>query len=363
MSYRNTYIDINLDNFIYNINIFNKDKYLIAAIKANGYGLDDYFLANTLIESNVLYLAVSSLDEAMSLINKGISGPIMILGYVDSRDIDIIRKYDITLVTTSYKWVKDNCHLLDGIKIHIKINTGMNRLGLNSLLEINDSIKLLNKSNIEGIFTHLSSSDIIDSEDTNRQYQLFKDYLDNIDYQFKYIHISNTDGYIINDDICNTVRIGKGLLGLSSTIKGLKPVVSLYTHVVNCQYLKKGTKISYGGNYILDKDSYVITLPIGYADGLNRKHTLHDVYIDGEYGKIIGNICMDLCMVMTDRPYDINQRVELFGHNISIEEFACRIDTIVYEILVLLSQRLNRYYYKGNDKYELLYINKRDKYE
>ena len=357
MHYRESYIDINLNNVEDNINLIknktNKD--FIAVIKANGYGLGDLELAKIAIKCKAIYLAVSSLDEAISLRNKGIIHPILILGYVDKDNINLVRQYNFTIITSSIMWVKEVKDYIKDIKIHIKINTGMNRLGLNNINELKETLILFNQANIEGIFTHFTSSDDKDNTNNDKQYNIFKEYIKYNNINYKYIHITNTDGSYINYELCNSIRIGIGILGYSSTITELKPSISLKSKVINCHKVKENETISYNKTYKLDKDEYIITLPIGYADGVLRQHQNHKVYINGEYGTIVGRICMDMMMVKVNKEYELMTEVELFGEHISLNEYANRINTIPYEILVLLSERLvKKYSYNNELIYEII---------
>ena len=357
MHYRESYIDINLNNIEYNINTIrnNSNKLFIAVIKANGYGLGDLELAKIAIKCNAIYLAVSSLDEAISLRDKGVEHPILILGYVDVSNLNLVREYKFTIVTSSIKWVREASNYIKDINVHIKINTGMNRLGLNNIEELKETLVLFKDSNIEGIFTHLTSSDEPNIESNYNQYKLFKEYVEYNNINYKYIHISNTDACCNKEyDICNCVRVGLGMLGYSSVVNNLRPSISLKSKVINCHKVLKGHTISYSKTYELKDNEYIITLPIGYADGVIRAHQNKEVYINGELGIIVGRICMDMLMVKVNKEYPLMTEVELFGNHISLYDFANRVNTIPYEILVLLSERLvKKYLYNDQVIYEI----------
>jgi len=353
--HRSTYLEVNLDKYRENIRYFkNKsDKKIMAVIKANGYGLIDYCLAEILREEGIDYFCVSSLDEALRLREKGFKEEILILGYIDINDLDIVRSNNLSMVTIS----KDYCEKanLKDIKIHLKINTGMNRLGIN-LEDCKEVLDLLiNKSaNVEGVMSHFTSADF-DLTQTSKQYNLFKEVVKKLDYNFKYVHISATDGSIINeDDICNYQRVGIGLLGYSGQKADLKPILGLYSRVSMVKTVNKGETVSYGCHFTSDGTGYILTVPIGYSDGFYRSNTGKEVYVDGEIGTIVGSICMDQLMIHTNNYHKEGSLVELFGEHIDINKRAQELNTINYELITILSERITRVYIKDNQLYRLV---------
>ena len=208
------------------------------------------------------------------------------------------------------------------------------------------NILLAQNAKVEGVMSHLSSADC-DTDYTNKQYALFKQAIEEMNYDFKYIHISSTDGSIIlHDDICNYERIGLGLLGYSSYHTNLLPCVSLKSEVINVKQIEKGETVSYGRHFVSDGSGYILTIPLGYADGFYRSNTGKKVYIGGEYGTIVGSICMDQMMIHTDKYYKVGSVVELIGEHISAKDRAKELNTITYELLTSLSERLTRVYLK-----------------
>lgn len=346
---RDSYIKINIDNYRYNINYLrNKtNKQMIGIIKANGYGAIDYKCASLLQKEGVKIFGVSSLSEALSLRKHGFKEEILILGYVNLAYLNIILKNDLSITTVSETFVKELVKKeIKGLKVHLKIDTGMNRIGLFDE-EAKECLKLLKEKGalVEGIFTHYASSDEKDEEFTKRQYERFLKTVKSLDHDFKYIHTANTDASInFKDEISTHVRCGLGLLGYSSFKSDLRPCVSLYTTIVNLKRVKKGEGISYGQTYHLDKDAYIATLPIGYADGILRANKGRKVYVNGRYYPIVGNICMDQMMIEVDENCHLFDEVEIFGEHINIEEMAKDLGTISYEILTSLSDRLTREY-------------------
>ena len=348
--YRNSYVEIDLDKIKYNAEFFiqKTHKKIIGVVKANGYGSVDYMEISALKKAGVDFFAVSSLDEALNLRKHNINDEILILGYVGENGLDIVRNNGFGIVTIDLDYVKRND--LKDIKVHIKIDTGMNRIGIEPN-QVNETIEVLKEKNslIEGIMTHLSSADC-DSEYTNNQYEVFKKCIEESNYDFKYIHISATDGaLILQDDICTHQRIGIGLLGYSSYKTQLKPAVSLFSEVIMCKKLKEGETVSYGRHYTSDGKGYILTVPIGYADGLDRKNTGKKVYVENEYGIIVGSICMDQMMILTNNPHAIDTPVEIYGEHINVADRAKELDTISYELLTGLSDRLKRIYIENGE--------------
>jgi len=349
MLYRDSYIKINIDNFKHNLDYLKKisNKKLIAVVKANAYGCGDYEIAKILEEFGINFLAVSSLDEALSLRHQGIKSKILILSYVNPEFLDVLIENNLTMTLSSIDLAQELAKKnLKDLKIQIKVDTGMNRIGLRSLEEVQDALKLLS-NNVEGIFTHYALSDDQNSNMTYKQYKKFESIIKKVNYSFKYIHTCNTDATINFDDkISNHVRCGLGMFGLSSYDTPLKPVVSLYSKVINCKLVEKGSSIGYGATYQTKEAEWIITIPIGYADGWIRSNQGRRAYINNESSAtFVGRICMDQSMLKVDHQLKIGTEVELFGSHISINEVASELNTISYEILTILSDRLTKVYY------------------
>lgn len=346
--YRDSYIRINLANLAANIAYLEtiSHKKLIAVIKANGYGAGD-LIAVKAASVGVNFFAVSSLDEALQLRKKGIKGEILILGYVPLTALKLCKAKDLTIVSVAKDYIyRIPPNELNNLKIQLKIDTGMNRIGLFPS-ECQEVLTYLldNKARVEGIYTHYAQSDDAQNTLTAKQYRQFCAVVKSLNYPFKYIHAANTDAAIhFKDDISNYIRSGIGLLGLASYPSKLQEVVSLYTSVINCKAVKKGSGVSYGQHYHAQNDEYILTLPLGYADGFWRANSGRSVYIAGEYAQIVGSICMDQLMVRTTKPYACGTKVEIFGEHLKLNKMAEELGTINYEILTALSDRLTRLY-------------------
>lgn len=347
--FRNTFLNVDLDKLQNNAKFFinRSGKKLIAVVKANGYGIIDYCEALALEEIGVNFFAVSSLDEAMNLRNNGVTSEILVLGFTPNDALDLIKEKDISIVTLSEEYV-DAIDDFKGVKIHLKVNTGMNRIGIRP----EDCQRVLEKvikrnGNIEGIMSHFSSADE-DLEYSLEQFNLFKQTVKSLDYDFKYIHMGATDATLkIEDDISTHCRIGLGLLGFSVYPCDIKPCVSLTSEVVMCKQVPKGEKVSYNRHYTSTGEGYILTIPFGYSDGFRKANVNKQVYVDHEYGTIIGNICMDMMMIHTDNYHPCKTTVELLGEHIDINKRAQELNMINYELLVNLNERITRRYFKN----------------
>ncbi|MGB4985627.1 MAG: alanine racemase [Erysipelotrichaceae bacterium] len=346
--YRKTYLSIDLDNIKSNLQYYSNqtNKEIIGVIKANGYGCGDLKIAKLLIDNGINILAVSSLDEALNLRYKGINCDILILGIVDINDLDIVIENNFQIITPSLQWIKslkNDYH--NQLNIHIKYDISMQRLGLTDTKQLEEGLQLLITKNINviGFMSHYANSDETNNPTNTNLQKTFEKALKQLNYEFKYIHIANSDGALnFNDNYTTHVRIGIGLLGYNNN--NLKPAVSLHTHVSNIKLVQKNTPISYGGHYITKDNEYIATIPIGYADGFIRANENRQVYINGKLYPIVGRICMDQCMIKVDETVKFNDQVEIFGKHISLNQMAKELNTINYEILTTQSLRIERKY-------------------
>ena len=344
--YRNSYVSVDLDKIEYNAKYFAEKtgKKVVGVVKANGYGTVDHMEVSALREAGVSFFAVSSLDEALHL-RKYTDDGILILGHVPLEAMDTVRKYDLSIVTVSREYVEKAD--LKNVKIHLKLNTGMNRIGVRTE-EAKEILDLLKKkgAHIEGVMSHFSSADD-DIGYSEKQYQRFRDCVLSLNYDFPMIHMAATDGsIIIDEDLCTHCRIGIGLLGYSAYETGLLPAVGLHSEVVMCKQLSEGETVSYGRHYTSDGKGYILTIPLGYADGFYRSNTGKQVYVENEYGTIVGSVCMDQLMILTEHSHEPGTSVELFGPHVDICQRAVELSTIPYELLTSLSERLTRIYFR-----------------
>ncbi|MCF7627503.1 alanine racemase, partial [Holdemanella sp. SCCA2] len=237
--------------------------------------------------------------------------------------------------------IKDKC-----FTCHLKINTGMNRLGINSKEELNEVYKIIKNANItiEGIYTHIYKSS--DKVLTEKQFKRFENITKDIDLnEFEIVHIPNSET-ITNykkKDYVNGCRMGIIMYGFSNNLN-LESVFTLKSRIIEIKHIKKDDTVGYDGNYKATKDELIGIIPIGYADGIIRKNTGRYVYINNKQYQIVGNICMDMLFVLIDENVKLNDEVLIIKDNNHINEIANHLDTINYEVMCSISNRVNRKY-------------------
>ncbi len=357
---RQTWAQIDLDALKTNIETIKQtsNKSLFAVIKANAYGCGAEMIARYALKYGAEYLVVSSMDEGLDLRSKGIEGNILVLSYTDPRFCDLAIENNLTLTVPSLSWVQ-RCEKSNyaGLKVHIKVDTGMNRVGICDFSELEKTLALLNLKHfeVEGIFSHYACSDNPDGIMVNKQFSRFYEAICCLNYSFKWIHISNSDAALhYQDKVTNAVRAGLAMYGIDSYHSDLKPVMSLYSRLIQVKKVLAGETIGYGATYTVKKNEWIGTLPIGYADGWLRKNQNGSCYLKGSTCTFVGRICMDQCMIKMPKEFPIDSAVELFGPHISILDVAKRLDTIPYEIMTSISDRVTRIYLKGKKTVHLI---------
>lgn len=359
---RPTVMEVNLENFEYNIEQINKklDKNtkIMPIIKANAYGT--YINTKLEILNQFDIVGVAIVDEAVFLRDLGYKKEIFVLNQPYSSEIDKISKNNITIGLSSIEFLEEAIKQNKKIKAHIEIETGMGRTGL-MLKQIDnyiDKLKTAENIQIEGIYSHLSSADI-DEKYTKEQISIFEKAIEKIENRLgkqKYIHISASNG-IVNypSNKYNLVRAGMIMYGYESGNKigekiELKPVTKLKSKITFLKEVEEGTSISYGRTFITKRKSKIATIPIGYADGLRRNLSNKEyVVIKDKKAPIIGNICMDGFMAdVTDiENVKIGEDVYIWDNEkITLEDIAREAKTINYEILCTISKRVPRKFIK-----------------
>ena len=348
--YRNTYAEINLTNIKTNvqeiINTYKDYKYYISVVKADCYGHNSKKVVEAIIDGGCNYLAVSSLDEVME-IRKNFNIPILCLGIINTKYMDICEKNNIDITV-------DNLDYLRKIKnyklnIHIKIDTGMNRLGIKTKEEFNLLVKEIKNSklNLKGIYTHIYDANNIES--INTQINRFKYITSDIDLdKIDMVHISQSDTLVNYSkiDFCNGCRLGIIMYGLNNNKLLLKDTFGLCSEIIEIKKLKKGDVVSYNGIYKAKRDELIGIVSIGYADGVNRKLTGAYIYINNKKYKIIGSICMDMLMVKIDDSVKLYDKVYIYKDINHIKYLSKYLDTIPYELICNVSKRVERKYIK-----------------
>jgi len=364
------WVEINLDYIAHNYNEIKKhvgEKVAInAIIKADGYGHGAIEMAKILSKNNVDMLSTATLDEALQIRKKNITKPILVLGYIDSKRINEVIENNITISIFSYelaiKISKAAKAINKIVEVHFKIDTGMNRIGFHysNIENILNALKLDNLKAI-GIFTHFSKADIKDKDYTKLQYDRFLNILEQIKvwgFNIPFQHACNSGGVILHKNKhLNMVRPGIIIYGLYPSIYAkeqstldLKPAMVFKSRVIEIKKINKDQPISYGGNYITSKKTKIATIACGYADGFSRQLSGKvNVSINNNIVPVVGNICMDMCMVdVTGINVNEGDEVVLFNSADSIKDIANLCNTLNYEIVCKIGMRVPRVYIKNS---------------
>lgn len=369
--YRDTWAEVDLSAIHWNIKKTKehvKDQTdIFAVVKANAYGHGMIQVAKTALGAGATRLAVAFLDEALVLRRAGFTVPILVLGASQPEAAEIAAENGITLTVFSPSWLQSAATSLPKkhvLSIHIKCDTGMGRLGIRTSDELTELINIINSHHmfyLEGIFTHFSTADEIDTNYFRKQLQTFQSFLQTFKHLPPIIHCANSAAALrFPETNFNAVRLGIPMYGLSPSAEikpllpfSLKPAFTLQTKIVHIKKIHKGDQISYGRTYTAKQTEWIATLPIGYADGWIRMLSGQEVLVDGERVPIIGRICMDQCMIRLPRQMAIGTRVTLIGkqgqEEITIDEIAKKLQTINYEVPCLISSRVPRVYLQSGD--------------
>ena len=368
---RTVWAEVDLDAIAYNVQNIKKiigNKEIIAVVKADGYGHGAIDIVPVLLENGINKLAVAVLTEAIELRNSNVKVPIMILGYTDLTYAEDIIKYDIEQTVYDLEYAKELSRvaliLNKKAKIHIALDTGMGRIGFipneESIRQVKE-IADLEGINLEGIFTHFSTSDETNKDYTLEQlkkFQNFNERLKEIGVNIPLKHCSNSGAIIdLPETYLDAVRAGIIIYGyypseeVNKERLPLKPALTLKTKVVHIKELEEGNYISYGRTFKTERKSIIATLPIGYADGYSRLLSGKvNVIINGKYSNVVGRICMDQCMVdVTDiGNVKVGDEVILLGEEgnlrFNADDIAEVLGTINYEVICMLRQRIPRVY-------------------
>ena len=368
-----TILEVNLNAVVDNLNYFRSflkpDTKMVCMIKADAYGAGAVEIAKTLQEHRVDYLAVAVADEGVALRKAGITANIMVMN-PEMTAFKTLFDYELEPEVYSFRLLDALVRAarkegITGMPVHIKLDTGMHRLGFNDE-DIPELIRRLKDQQAvipRSVFSHFVGSD---SEDFNefsaRQFELFTKGADQLQAAFSHHilrHMDNSAGIEHfperQMDMC---RLGIGLYGvdpwpthgaLHGEGSGLQCVSTLKTTILQLRHVPAGDSVGYSRRTILERDSVIGAIPIGYADGLNRRLGNRHGYclVNGQRAEYVGNICMDVAMIdVTGIPCKEGDMVEIFGENLPVSELAARLETIPYEVLTAVSNRVKRVYFK-----------------
>ena len=394
--YRRTYLEVDCDKLKNNIINIKQNypgyEYYFGVVKANAYGHGGYII-NSLIEGGINYLAVSSLEEALKLREYNTEIPILILEPIHLEFLDKCIKYNITITVSNMEYFNEllTIELPAQLKIHVKLDTGMSRLGLSSSNELNQLFKKIsNNPNlyIEGIYTHFATSGINDKHWDN-QLNKFKEITKDIDLStIPIIHMGRSLTLVNHEKIpfCNGTRLGIVMYGMSQSMpagKGfktflrnlrnnhnkkklkispttttnnlnLKTAITLYSEVIELHKIHQNDFVGYGALYTAQKDEIIATIPIGYADGIpkNIKH----VAINGNKYDVVGEICMDMICAKVDSSVKLYDKVTLIGGDeLPVKKVANECGISSYTLFEGITNRVPRVYLENGDSKEISY--------
>lgn len=362
-------LEVNLDAVVDNFNTFKSllkpQVGLVAMVKASGYGTGALELAKTLQSQGASYLAVAVIEEGVALRRAGITMPILVLNPISTNyqalfasglepTVFSLRELQLLIDEAAHYGRKN-------YPVHIKLDTGMHRLGFidNEIAGLAEMLNATDNVRVNTVFSHLATADCLDQDEyTQSQFDAFEQMTgalaSGLNYPFKR-HILNTAGIMrYPDRQYDFVRLGIGLYGISPLPKEathikLRTVARLCSTIISMKTWPAETTVGYSRKGVLTKESVIATVPIGYADGIDRHFGCgHASFmVNGVMCPTVGNICMDICMIdVTEANAKIGDRVEIFGPEAPIEALADILGTIPYEVLSSVSPRIHRIYFR-----------------
>lgn len=384
--YRNTYVNVNLDNLAHNVKtIINKYsyKYYIGVVKGNCYG-HGYGIIKTLKDSGINYFAVANLEEALIVrdIDKNVG--IMCLEPIDKRYLDICSKNNISIVIDDLEYYNEIKDLDYKLKFQVAIDSGMNRIGFNNIDDLDTFMNSVNKHDnfyVEGIFTHFATNGMYDVN-YNNQLNRFIELTKNIDLsKIDMVHLDKGGTLTIHNRIPfeNGVRLGLIMYGFEQFPKlednftnklrkfkwdrfreknniiindyenlGLKNAFELISEVFEIKHVTKGSYIGYGTGCKAMEDMDVAVVDIGYKDGIGRKRKNTYMEINGKRYPVIGEVCMGMSFLKVDKSVKKHDKVYVIGDKITVKEVSRWLHTNVYEVMCLVDSSIERRYYGEN---------------
>lgn len=374
--YYRVYAEINLDAIVKNVDnlmaLTKENTGALAVVKADGYGHGDVAVAKAVAQKVTGY-AVATLDEAVNLRENGVKKPILVLGYVDPYEFDILVSYEITATVFDVETAQ---LLADAARVqkkqahcHIKVDTGMRRIGLEpdeNGIAIVKQITALKELSADGIFTHFAASDETDKTSAEHQFKLFTDFTGRLEKEgihFTYRHCANSAAVIDMPQVnLDMVRLGIAMYGMypSDEVKKEKvelfPALDLKSHITMVKEIPAGEKVSYGGTFTTTRTTKLATVSVGYGDGYPRALSSKGyVLVRGQKAPIVGRVCMDQMMVDVTDIENVTRAdiVTLIGKDgdaeITVEEIAALAGTFNYEFVCDLGKRIPRSYYLNGE--------------
>ncbi len=339
--HRNTYFEINLSSIYHNVRKIIENissyQYYFGVVKADGYGHGVEIVKN-LLDAGINYLAVATLDEALDIRKNFKDIPILCLGYISFEYLDLCEEKAITITIPSLEYARKMNN--KKVKCHIKIDTGMHRLGISSQEEYMEAYQLL-RSQVEGVYTHIYNAENL--VDTEKQVDIFESIVMNVE-EVPIVHICASEALLRHRkrDFENGCRLGIVMYGLIDTDISLESTCKLVSEVIQIHEIRAGETVGYGGAYEAVKDTKIAVIPIGYADGIIRKNSGRMVYIRDKKYPIVGRICMDMLFVEVDDSISLHDCVEVIKDKNHIIEISNYLETIPYEVICSIGKRVPR---------------------
>ncbi|UXR71164.1 alanine racemase [Staphylococcus sp. IVB6240] len=368
--YRETTLSVNLDAITSNYQELSKchpTKTMMPVVKANAYGLGSVAIAKHLAQLGATFVCVATLDEAIELRMHGFKEKILILSSIPPANINKAIQHRVAVAVPSKEWLEDAISHIESsneksLWLHIKLDTGMNRLGIKDSETYREMIAIIEQYEqliFEGVFSHFASADE-ENDSAQQQYKRFESLVNSAERP-TYVHIQNSAGTLrFNPEICNAFRPGIALYGYYPTpfieakeTARLKPAASVETTVVQVKQLEAGETIGYGETYIATEPMHIALLSIGYADGYLRHMQGATVSVNGQQCEVVGRISMDQTAIKvpaTVKPGDKVVVLEARAHTPqSAETLAEKQQTINYEVLCNFGRRIPRIYISGEN--------------
>lgn len=360
---RKTYVEISLLNLKHNIrylkSCLDQGVFFCPMVKANAYGHGDVEISKVLEALDVSALGVVTFEEAETLRASGIRHPILVFDAVDPRYLQRMLKLNLTPVLSDMGQIQELARLKVPVKVHVKLNTGMNRLGfsLEKVKALREAINNSKNISVEGVCTHfLNGEDIQDPYGfTSQQIEKFNFAVQELGFEKTHLHYINSAALLNSPEVIRGIgmRPGISMYGESPFIgrrnTNLKPVLKWISSIELVRTIKKGEAVSYGPRWKASEDSIVGVVPVGYADGYPRVLTNNtSVLVDGHKVPVLGTICMDYMMVDLTHVQLTSRKVTIVGedggHTITAQDLGERYGSIAYEILTKIGNRVTRIY-------------------
>jgi len=384
---RETWIEVNLDAVKHNLQAFRRHipqrTNIMAVVKANGYGHGAVQVGRHALAHGADSLAVALLDEAIVLRKAGITAPVLVLGFTPVDCVKTAADWNVDLTAFQLDWLHAAHDLLDALPaakplgIHLKVDTGMGRIGSQSTEELLSQVRFLSESKTlqwKGIFTHFACADEADTSHVTSQHNRFQQFLTAVEesgFQLPLVHCNNSAASIAFPEWgYDTIRLGISLYGLypSGYVKErnmiqLAPALSLKTKIAHAKQMADSLTVSYGATYTAEPGETIATLPIGYADGFPRAFSNRGAALfRGKRVPVVGRVCMDQMMISLGRDSDaqVGEEIVLYGRQgeeeISLDEIAHHLGTINYEVACMLNHRIPRVYLIDGEVVEVAHL-------